>query len=320
VTRATWLLLAGCVLVCVAVEGAARLGFSRASKIQHRFTTEYAAAQQVGVGPHQGRSVLFIGNSLLLEGVKFDTLRAALARDYDAHRLVSERTSYYDWYFGLKRLFAEGARPDIVVLTLASPQWITDEIRGDYAARYLMRASDWREARRDLHWNGTKTTNFLVANASEFWGARSELRIFALQFLVPNIEPLTDLFTSNPGAPPLRADDVEPVTAPRLARLQALVEAYHATLVLNLPPTVTIGPQGDGWLGVVRAAAAAGVTVVRPLPPDTFTIDEFRDAGYHLNDKGAERYTALLLPDLRVALREASPTAVAGSPRPSAAQ
>jgi hypothetical protein len=309
-TRATWLLLAGCLLVCVAVEGAARIGFSRASKIQHRFTTEYEQARRVGVDQHDRPAILFIGNSLLLEGVKFDTLHNALAREYDARRLVSERTAYLDWYYGLRRLFREGARPDIVVVAMTSRQWTEDEFRGDYSAHYLMSASDWREIADDLHWGATKKTNFLVANLSEFWGARGELRNFALQFLVPNIEPLINLFTSNPDARALTAEGVEPVAKARIARVRALTDAYQATLVLILPPTLSTKSsqrENSGWVGLMEAAAAEGITVVKPVPPNTFTLKDYRDAGFHLNDTGARRYTAMLLPELRAALARVAP-------------
>ena len=40
--RATWALVAGCCVVALSVEAAARLGLDRASKIQRRMVEEYA--------------------------------------------------------------------------------------------------------------------------------------------------------------------------------------------------------------------------------------------------------------------------------------
>ena len=80
--RAAYLLLAGCALVALAVEGAARLAFDHVSKIQRRTVDEYWLARTMGNDPpSQHKHVLMVGNSLLDEDVKFDRLRDALGRD-----------------------------------------------------------------------------------------------------------------------------------------------------------------------------------------------------------------------------------------------
>jgi muconolactone delta-isomerase len=244
--------------------------------------------------------VLFVGNSLLLEGVLFEQLRDGLATTWDARRLVAERTSFYDWYYGLKRLFREGARPDVVVVMLSSRQWIEDEFRGDYSAHFLMDTADLIDLGRDLRLHPTKTSNLLLAHMSRFWGSRSELRNYALQFAVPDLGVLVDLFTSMPNIKPLRSDDVEAVARARIARMRALTEQYDARLVLLVPPTLSIPThEENGWLGLQRAGEAAGIAVVTPRNTGTFAADAFRDAGFHLNPRGAKTYTERLLPVMR---------------------
>lgn len=298
--RATQVLLAGCVIVAVAAEGAARLGFHRASKIQRRFVTEYQRAQTIGRNQPDRRQVLMVGNSLLLEGVRFERIQRELSPRWQTERLVLERTAYYDWYYGLKRLLQDGARPDVVVLVLTARQWAENEFRGDYSSHYLVDGNDLPELSRELGWSMTALTNAFVAHASEFWAERAELRNFALQFVVPGMDPLVNVFTSTPVIPPLRADTIEPLLRRRIGRVRQVLEQHGARLVLIVPPTPPL-PGNDGWLGVMRAARAQHVTMVEPLPEETFSRSDYRDS-FHLSPDGAERYTTLLVPQLRGAL------------------
>ena len=90
----------------------------RVSRIQRRTVEEYRLAQTIGADTCGRKHVLLVGNSLLDEDVRFDRVRDALADRWDARRFVIEQTFYYDWYYGLKRLFREGARPDVVIVML----------------------------------------------------------------------------------------------------------------------------------------------------------------------------------------------------------
>src|SRR5438445_10818855 len=231
-TRAAALLLAGCAVVALAVEGVARVGFDRASKIQRRMADEYRIARAIGREKARARKhVLLIGNSLLQEDVQFDDVQSALAADWDARRFVVEQTFYLDWYYGLRRLFHEGARPHCVVLMLSTRHWIRTESRGDYSAHYLMDMGDLPDAARDLGLNGTQTTNLFLSNVSRFWAARAEMRNFVLARLMPDLRGLVD-FSSVSDPNPVFDDDVARIAADRIARLKALAAANGATLVL----------------------------------------------------------------------------------------
>ena len=78
------------------------------------------------------RKVLFVGNSLLLEGVDMGLLNAGLESRYEVHRYAVEQTSYLDWLYALKRLFRHGMRVDRIVLCLNAPQLISPAIRGHF--------------------------------------------------------------------------------------------------------------------------------------------------------------------------------------------
>ena len=94
---------------------------------------------------------------------------------------------YYDWLYGLRRLYREGARPDIVVVMLGTGHWLSPTIRGDYSAQYLMSADDLPLVARDLGMHPTQATDLMFAGVSKFWGARAEMRNFVLGHLMPDL-------------------------------------------------------------------------------------------------------------------------------------
>jgi hypothetical protein len=190
--------------------------------------------------------------------VRFDAVRAALAGQWDARRFVIEQTFYYDWYYGLKRLFREGARPDLVIVMLSSRQWIRTDLRGDYSAHYMMSPADLSAAARDLSLNATQTTNLVFARASKFWGVRAEIRNFLLGRLMPDLGRLMN-FSSVADLRPLLADEVERVATGRIARMQALASEYGARLVVLIPVMLDT-KDGNGWLGLMNAARGANVS------------------------------------------------------------
>jgi hypothetical protein len=296
VRRATWILLAGCLAVTFAVEAAAQVGFDRVSRIQRRMADEYRLARTIGTGAHTGRPhVLFVGNSLLDEDVRFDRLHDAVAPQCDAQRFVVEQTLYYDWYYGLKRLFREGARPDIVVLMLSTRQWLRTEIRGDYSSYYLISTRDLVDAVRDLGLNATQAASLAYANLSKFWGARAEMRNFILGHMMPGLGRLMT-FSSVADPTPIIDEAVARDVSDRMARLDALVSSNGGRLVIVLP--VLAEPQ-DGSAGFMRAARSLHVSVLRPVPSGTFDLSMYRDAGFHLNPEGAAAFTEQLIPSLR---------------------
>jgi len=66
--------------------------------------------------------ILLVGNSLLNEGVDFPQFTADMPTKWRIKRLVIESTTYIEWYYGLGRIFRDGARPDLVCLMLSWEQ------------------------------------------------------------------------------------------------------------------------------------------------------------------------------------------------------
>jgi len=272
----------------------ARLALNRFSKIQRLMIQEYAGARTIGVDSQSAdRHMLVVGNSLLNEGVDFDAVQRALA-GWDTRRFVVEQTFFYDWYYGLKHLYREGARPDVVVLMLSVGQWMPAAIRGDYSAQYLFSAEDLPEVARDLHMNATQTADLLASNLSKFWGARAEMRNFVIARTIPDLGRLMQA-TQTISRRPLVDEEVQTTVAPRIERIKRLTDEHRTELVLLVPPLLD---PSDGADGLMRAADRAGVPVLRPVVSGTFGAHLFRD-GMHLTPTGAEMFTEQLIGSLK---------------------
>src|SRR5258708_6953653 len=87
-------------------------------------------------------SVLIIGNSLLLEGVDVDRLQKLTSSQMHIYPIFLEATGYYDWFYGLQRLFREGAKPQVVVLGVGVNSFLANSVRQDYAPLLLFDLRD----------------------------------------------------------------------------------------------------------------------------------------------------------------------------------
>jgi hypothetical protein len=116
-------LLVGLAAIFAGLELASAVILAHLSQTDQRVEAELHAAKTLQPVTVDGRpTVLLAGNSLLLQGVQLDVLRSDLAPQYAVSRLGIEQTHYLDWYFGIRRLLQEGARPSVIVLSLATDQ------------------------------------------------------------------------------------------------------------------------------------------------------------------------------------------------------
>ncbi len=255
---------------------------------------EYRSAVAIGQDGASGRHVLVVGNSLLDEGVDFGRLRTELRDGVDVRRYMVEQTVYYDWLFGLRRLFHEGARPDAVVVMLGTGHWLSPNIRGDYSAQYMMSQGDLPSVARELDMHPTQATGLLFAGVSKFWGARSEMRTFVMRHLMPDLARFMNM-SSAIDHRPMVDSAIEPVLVERVARMRDVARGFGSTLIVLVPPV--LNPQ-DGSNGLVAAAQRSGVPVLRPVASGAFDAGLYRD-GFHLNPSGAARFTERLIPALQ---------------------
>jgi hypothetical protein len=289
-TLAIALLLTGLFLYSAGLEVVARRDLSRISRIQRRIHDDLSAAKSIAPrAKNDPSTILVVGSSLLLDGVDRASLKKELAPNFLVTLLPIENTQFDDWYFGLRRLFAEGSRPSIVVLFLSTRQMISRATEDEYFAYYLMQERDLLAVKKESQLDNTTASAYFFANRSEWLGSRARIRNWLLQEIMPNLGRLIRYF---PGETP-RMPPKEQVVAgalPHLLAVNQLCEANGARLVVVVPPTLS---QDDASADVQDSAAKDGILVLVPMRANDVTPEDFDD-GYHLNPRGAARFTPRL--------------------------
>jgi len=285
----------GCLLLA---EMVSRFMVTRISRIENRIATEYreALAPALGAKPY----ALFLGNSLMEAAVDFPVVRSALAGQVEARRFILEQTAFYDWYFGMERLFAEGARPQRVYLMLSEDQIATAAYRGDYSALRMTRTADLPELVHNLDMNPTEAVSACVAHFSWFYGQRKELRSFVLQRMIPDLGVLTTRVLP-PSVPPPPKGAFLANGAARIGQLREICRRNGAELYLIAPPF----PGGIGDDNLPLAAADARVPCIIAFQASECSPEMFRDP-IHMNGNGAKWFTRNLTEKLTGMERTAS--------------
>jgi hypothetical protein len=278
----------------------------RHSETYARVSQQYSDALQTRHSPPgKPPSVLIVGNSLLLDGVDVDRLQKLTSGRMNIHPIFLEGTAFYDWYYGLRRLFREGARPQIVVLGVGVNSFLADTVRQDYVPMMLFDAQDTLGAASDLKFDHTVTSNLLFAHSSAFWDTRNVLRTQILRHLIFHYQDLVLLLKPQPTTPlPSLFDSV---AKSRLEKLRNLCDSYDAKLIILLPPTPA---SGDSVHQFFLASQKASVETLAPIDPTSLPTKYFQADELHLNSEGAALFTSALaasLPTNRIHVPASSP-------------
>jgi hypothetical protein len=244
--------------------------------------------------PGEPMSVLIVGNSLLLAGVDVDRLHQLTATSLRIYPIFLEATTYYDWLYGLRRLFREGARPQVVVVGLPVSSLLANGVRQEYVPLMLFDAREVLDASSDSGLDRTATSNLLLEHWSTFWDTRSIFRAQILRHLIPHFEDLFILARGKPAIP--QGVEFDQITISRLQRLRELCEEQGAKLILLIPPT----PSSDSAARrVATASRKAGVETLVPIDSSLLATSYYQSDETHLNSKGAALFTSALATSLR---------------------
>jgi len=283
-------LFAICVVLILAFEAASNYLLKHYSETFNRVSQQYADA--VSVRPSRSGepiSVLIVGNSLLLEGVDVDRLQKLTATRMRIYPVFLEATGYYDWLYGLQRLFREGARPQVVVLGVGVNSFLSNSVRQEYTPLMLFDMRDSLDVASDLEMDRTATSNLLLAHSSVFWDTRSVLRTQILSHAVPHYRELVSLLKPQPAIPP--ALQFQTIANSRLENLRALCERHGAKLIILLPPTLS---SEAAVKQMTIASQNAGVDTLVPIDPTALSAKYYQPDELHLNSEGAQLFTSAL--------------------------
>jgi len=282
-----WLVAALCTFM-VMLEIGSRLVVPRVSHQVGRFQSDRANA--IGMSREKARpleSMLLVGNSLLLEGIDRRQLQSKLAGSFSVSLFPLENTTYLDWYFGLRRLFREGARPDVVVLCMNARQILSDATSGEFFAHFHMDLWDLGAVAALGGLDNMTASSYLLANQSYWLATKSNIRNGVLERALPGASMLAGRLAAAPrgSGEPLLVPVEEVVS--RLLELRMLADAFGTRFIWLVPPTLD---AGDPSVDIMSEAARAGVDVVIPLAPGSLPESAFSD-GFHLNRLGAHLFT-----------------------------
>jgi len=239
-----------------------------------------------------------VGNSLLVDGIQVDRLQEMTSGRMRIYPVFLEATGYYDWLYGLQRLFRRGARPQVVVLGVGVNGFLENGVRQDYAPMILFDARDVLGVASDLKMDHTATSDLLLAHSSVFWDTRNVIRAHILRHIVPHTEELFSLVKAKSAIP--AGPEFEAVTIPRIQSLRQMCEEHGAKLIILVPPT----PSSEH---AVRQMAIApekvGVASLVPIDPATLSERFYQPDAIHLNSEGAALFTSALATYLPVKIR-----------------
>ncbi|MGB7844904.1 MAG: hypothetical protein WBL63_04760 [Candidatus Acidiferrum sp.] len=282
--------LAGiCVVLIVGFEVLSAYLLKHHSETYARVSQQYAEALRLSPKPGEPTPVLMIGNSLLLDGVDVERLQKLTSGQMRVSPIFLEATGYYDWYYGLQRLFREGSRPQIVVLGVGVNNFLADSVREDYVPLLLFDARDSLDVASDLKMDRTAASNLLLSHASVFWDTRSVFRTQVLRHAIPRYRELVLLLKPQPAIPP--SAEFQAIANPRLERLRELCEAYGARLIILVPPTPS---SQNAVREMASAAQSAGVNTLIPIEPGALSTKYYKSDELHLNSEGAAIFTTAL--------------------------
>ena len=295
IDRRTVALIGTIIVVLLAAELVSRVGFDRISKVQRRELSQRSALLAVkDTDSSAAAHVAVLGNSLMLDGTNVPLFTETVNPNLVPVPYFVLGTEYYDWYFALKLLFAQGMRPRYVVLGLSPNQFASSYTKGDYASRYLFRTSDLFEVIRATHMDATTASGFLLAHFSEFYSAREVIRGFVQLQTLPSVAALLHDRVASGHAPPLNEALLAKTAAERLPALNRLCRENGSEFILVVPPTYQTGAET-----IARVGRERQVTVLTPVANDELDSSFFQVDGFHLNDRGAQVFTTKLARELR---------------------
>lgn len=298
--KAIAVLLALLISYMAFLEIAARVALPALSEGIGRVTTDYRDASQIQAKSHTAPpGLLLVGNSLLLDGVDRHTLVESLSPAINTSMLPIEGTSYYDWYFGMQRLFAEGSRPSTLVLCINARQMISNSTNGEFFAHFLMRIEDLPEVIRVGKLSTMASSNYLFSHWSMWLATRTNVRIGLTERLLPGANELAARFSVRDGTAMDSDPEISKRVLERLRKFNDLAKSYGAEFVWLVPPTTNLDdPSPD----LQELAQAEGIRVLIPYLPGKMPVDHYAD-GFHLNRAGSKDFTEQLIPLIRASTK-----------------
>ena len=279
-------------------EIATRRLVMKASAIERRTDRELDAARLAN-GP---RSMLFVGNSLLVDALPEGATRDVAPTGWLLRRLVVEQTSFLDWKYALRAIKRRGTHPQVIAVMLSPEQLVSNAARADYSAMRLLDRADIIPMGVEAGLHPTDISRMVLSHDSRLYGFRSESRKVLLGLIIPGMSGLVERLRPNAVE---KADTIAMfrIARDRLKELRESVEAGGSRLLLVQAPALKV--HGAKSRAVSHAAEDVGVLIFTPNPPGGYDPVDFKD-GFHVSASGAGKFTTELRSTLQQLLADTS--------------
>jgi hypothetical protein len=243
------------------------------------------------------QQLLFAGNSLIYDDLSESELQQSLGPGFLVHTAGVPGSTYYDWSYGLRALFARGSQPDVIVFSISPSQFLRQPAATPMPVALLWGLRDILDYRREERLNLTQLTELLLEHYSAFYSMRDTIRIYIRKF-IPGYESMVHTWTAptaNFEQSAISSSDV--LYKRRLSKLAAECN-MHTQLILMLSPTNQI--EDEKLEPELKAAAGSlGISIIEPIAEREWPPAKFRDDHYHLTPPAAAEFSKLVATDLR---------------------
>jgi hypothetical protein len=243
------------------------------------------------------RQLLFAGNSLVYEDLQQPALQREMGAGFVVYAAGVPGSTYYDWRYGLRALFARGSQPDVLVFSISPSQFLRPAAVTPVPVSVLWSAREIVAYEREQRLSLTTFSELLFEHYSNYFSLRNIVRIYVRKF-IPGYEAMLDSWSRASDGPQAA---IGPQSAAaldeRLARLAAEC-GPRVRLMLVVPPTNQVADeQAEPYL---RAAAErAGIPLIEPVAVRGWSLADFQQDGYHLTVAAASRFSRLVAADLK---------------------
>ncbi len=241
----------------------------------------------------RARQILFVGNSLIFEGVARSPLQQTMGERFVVHAAGIPGSTYDDWRYGLRSLLRQGSRPDVLAFGISPSQFLRP---GSVTPLPVSRLWRWQEILayyREQHPGLTILSELALEHASAFFAMRDTFRLYVRK-AIPGYESMADGWTQSSSSSSSPINEANTVHSAFSARLLALQRecGRQAQIVLIIVPTNQI--EDEALEPLLRSAAdGLGIPVVRPIGEREWPRSKFQSDGYHLTASGAEEFSHL---------------------------
>ncbi len=250
------------------------------------------------------RQILVAGNSLVFEDVSQPELQQGLGSGFVVHTAGVPGSTYDDWRYGLRSLFARGSQPDMLVFSISPSQFLRPPSVTPLLVSQLWSVGEIFDYARDQRLGLTKFSELLLEHYSTFFSLRDTVRIYVRK-LIPGYEAMLNNWESS--APVAIIESQAATEAAFSTKLSDLTAACgsHTRLVLMIAPTNQ--PGDEAVEPALRTAAERlAIPVVEPVRETEWPLTDFQDDHYHLSPAAAARFSRLVAFRLRRLLADSS--------------